>query len=135
MNSKEIIRQITQILRERKDIAFAYVFGSVLTSYYQLGKSDVDLGIYFEDEKKPEQVLELADQISAKLEGHPEVDIVDMRNANLIINHQIFENGAVVLENDPDKHTRFYITQLSMYIDFKMNRADMEAALINPDDA
>lgn len=129
MKEKVIDPIIDVLQRHREQIAFAYLFGSVLTDYYREGESDVDLGIYFKGKPDIYTVNDLAYEIQKVVPGNPEIDIVQMEKAGLIINHQIFKNGQVLVDNEPDAHTRFYVTQQSMYIDFKYSRRALEEDL------
>ena len=130
-NSIETI--ITSVLKqEGEDIVFAYIFGSFLTDYFREGKSDIDLGIYFQKDIDFFQVSELAYKVQKALPGHPEIDIVQMQQRRLIVNHEIFKKGKLLINRDPDLHERFLLTQWSQYIDFKISRRKLEAGIKNP---
>jgi hypothetical protein len=55
-----------------------------------------------------------------------------MQQKKLIINHEIFKKGKILINQDPDFHERFLLTQWSQYIDFKISRRQLEASLKDP---
>ncbi|NND34089.1 MAG: nucleotidyltransferase domain-containing protein [Saprospiraceae bacterium] len=123
---------ITDCLMRRDDVVFAYIFGSFLTDYFREGKSDIDLGIYFQKDIDFFQISDLAYEIQKILPGNPEIDIVQMQQRRLIVNHEIFKNGKLLINRDPNLHERFLLTQWSQYIDFKISRRKLEADMKNP---
>ncbi len=108
---------ITEYLKVKPTISFAYIFGSVITPYYIPGKSDVDIGILGDQEFTFYELQEMAQDISELLPDHPQIDLIDlMMDAPVLIN-QIIETGKPLFIKDDLIHDLFYCTQWSKYID------------------
>lgn len=129
-DKQHVINIIKSVLEEQNQkIAFAYIFGSFTGKYYKTNKSDIDLGIYFKEDQEFYQINDLAYQIQKAIPSHPEIDIVQMQKGDLIINHQIFKVGHLLVDFDHDLHLRFFMQQQSMYMDFKFSRKKLEKGL------
>lgn len=73
---KELINRLKEILSQRKEIIFAYLFGSFVE-----GESfhDVDVAIYGKEAFSLSQLFELVNLLESEI-GYP-VDLVDLRRA------------------------------------------------------
>ncbi len=108
---------ITEYLKAKPTVSFAYIFGSAITPYFIPGKSDVDIGILGDQEFSFYELQEMAQDISELLPDHPEIDLIDlMMDAPVLIN-QIIETGKPLFIKDDLIHDLFYCTQWSKYID------------------
>lgn len=131
-DKEKIIAKVTSILSKEDDIVFVYLFGSFLTNYFKPGRSDLDIGIYFEKTPSIYRIHELQYAIEKELNQFGKIDIAQMQLRNLILNHEIFKKGKIVVNKDPDFHKRFKLSQWSQYIDFKISRRKLEEGLTNP---
>lgn len=132
MDKDKIIATLTSILSKEDDILFAYLFGSFLTDYFKPGRSDLDIGIYFEKTPSIYRVHDLQYALEKEIGGIGRVDIAQIQLCNLILNHEIFKKGKLIVNRDPDFHQRFKLSQWSQYIDFKISRRKLEEGLTNP---
>lgn len=132
MDKDKIIATLTSILSKEDDILFAYLFGSFLTDYFKPGRSDLDIGIYFEKTPSIYRVHDLQYALEKEIGGMRRVDIAQIQLCNLILNHEIFKKGKLIVNRDPDFHQRFKLSQWSQYIDFKISRRKLEEGLTNP---
>ena len=108
---------ITEYLKVKPTISFAYIFGSVITPYYIPGKSDVDIGILGDQEFTFYELQEMAQDISELLPDHPEIDLIDLMTDAPVLINQIIETGKPIFIKDDLIHDFFYCTQWSKYID------------------
>ncbi len=108
---------ITEYLKTKPNITFAYIFGSVITPYYIPGKSDIDIGILGDQEFSFYELQEMAQDISELLPDHPEIDLIDLMTDAPVLINQIIETGTPLFVKDELIHDLFYCTQWSKYID------------------
>ena len=126
----EQYRGILQILSGIKDLKFAYLFGSYAQNNSKL-HSDLDLGIYTENKLSWEIISELESALTFSTKIN-DIDIVQMKFADVIINNQIVVTGRRIINNDHEAWLRFRSTLFSMYIDFKRTRKVIEDNLFKP---
>jgi len=97
---KELINRLKEILSQRKEIIFAYLFGSLVE-----GESfhDVDVAIYGEEAFSLSLLFELANLLENEI-GYP-VDLVDMKRADLGLKIHIFSKGLLLFSRDEELRT------------------------------
>jgi len=132
IDKEKIISTVTSILSKQDDIVFVYLFGSFFTPYFRPGESDLDVGIYFKNNPSIYRVHDLQYVLQKELKDFKKVDIAQIQLRNLILNHEIFKKGKIIINKDPDFHKRFKLSQWSQYIDFKISRRRLEESLTNP---
>lgn len=92
------LEQLSALLRARKDIVFAVVFGSSQNG--SLGEdSDVDLGIYFDPDPDTETLVDLLTEVADVL-SVDDVDFCDLRRADPILGFEAI-SGRMLCKNDP----------------------------------
>ena len=93
--------------------------------------SDVDIAVLFDADRIPtaQAALDLQEDVSSFLKGDG-VDLIIMNRANPILKHQIYKHGLLLLENDADAVSRFFVRASTEYADLKRVRAPIEAALL-----
>lgn len=98
---QKIAEKIKKLLFSEKEIVFAYIFGSFLSSPTF---RDIDVGVYFKDIAKEnvlDKELEIAKKIS-KTCGLP-IDYIDVKILNFAPSHflnSIFKNGILVFSKN-----------------------------------
>lgn len=98
---QKIAEKIKKILFSEKEIIFAYIFGSFLSSPTF---RDIDVGVYLEDVAKEnvfDKELEMAKKIS-EMCGLP-IDFIDVKILNFAPSHflnNVFKNGAVLFSKN-----------------------------------
>ncbi|MGZ3775387.1 MAG: type VII toxin-antitoxin system MntA family adenylyltransferase antitoxin [Pseudobdellovibrionaceae bacterium] len=117
--------KITEILSPYAE--FVFLVGSYDTPRFN-NESDVDLAVYFIEsvdyQLKINLILKLED-----LTGR-DVELIDLRNIDPIFARQVIETGRLLVDNNHKKLVNWQITQLSKYLDFKMDRAVIEKNLL-----
>lgn len=119
------LEQIIQLLHPFSN--FAFLLGSYGTERFN-PTSDIDIAVYFADSVDPKKIYELAVKIE-EITGR-DVDLVDIREIDPIFARQIIETGRLLIDNKHEKLVNWKYLQLSKYIDFKMDRAEIEKKLL-----
>lgn len=105
---------MTSILRRRKKIAAAYVFGSMATGRNRKG-SDVDLAIFAKKPISSRERLRLEANLSSLLRR--DVDLIVFGRAAPLLQHQILKYGRLICENDPAERIRQEVLGRAEYLD------------------
>ena len=116
MNFEPIIKYLQSDSR----ISFAYIFGSVLTTYFIEGKSDIDIAILGDRPFGFMELVEISNGISDLLPGHPEIDLIDLMTDAPVLIHEIIEHGNPLFVKDDLTHDEFVCTQWSRFIDHQV---------------
>lgn len=107
-------------------VKFAYLFGSVNTSYFT-DKSDLDVALWLK--KFPiaaNDFIQLKYILEKSIDFEHEIDIVIMNDANPIITYQIFSKGDLIINNDKIFLQKIINYKTSLYFDFKLWRKNLE---------
>jgi len=116
IQKKEIIDELTRLLREREEIIFAYLHGSFLTHDFR----DIDIAIYL---KKDEDVLyevELGVELE-KILKFP-VDVRVLNSAPLTFKFKVIKDGLLLFSRDERIRSDFEALTISEYHDFSYFR-------------
>jgi len=95
---------LSDFLSERKDIAFAVVFGSAADGNPRAG-SDLDLGIFFTEKPGSEELIDLLTEV-ADLLDFDRVDYTDLSKADPILAFEAL-SGRFLCKNDKVKTAEF----------------------------
>jgi len=119
---------ITDTLRKAlSQVQFAYVFGSFLQRSFT-AESDIDLAVELGEPLGWDAGVELAAELQSSV-GH-EVDVIDLHTADPIIRMQVLRYGKLLIETDATARRYFEIRTISEYLDFKIDRAPIEATML-----
>ncbi len=110
-------------------VRFAYVFGSVLGEGFN-AESDLDVAVDCGRRLGFEEVDDLRRRC-AEATGR-DVDLVDLFAADPIIRMQVVRHGEPVVVNDRHALAVFAMLAVSEYLDFKIDRRGIEAAMREP---
>ena len=110
---------IKQHLESIPDIKFAYIFGSFGTAQYVEGKSDIDIAIYGDRVFNFQELTDISDGLQNMVPGHPEIDLIDLRQDAIILHHEIVQNGKLLFVRDQTALDLFHMVLWSKYIDHK----------------
>jgi predicted nucleotidyltransferase len=106
-------------LAEHRDIAVAYLFGSVARGTAK-PSSDVDVAVLLKTDP-PRTVdglcLELEGQLERRL-GRP-VQLVVLNRASCDLVHRVLRDGVLLLERDPGARVRFEVDARNRYFDLQ----------------
>jgi len=127
---KEVLTEkISDILKAKEYILFAYIFGSFVSGYEV---KDIDVGVFISSvENKSPLKLEL------KLEGeiedaiHIPVDIRIINNAPSSFIYNVLKGGIVIVDNNKSLRSDFEGLVYKKYFDFQHLRNEYLREIIN----
>ena len=113
----QIVSTIRQVLSEKREILFAYIFGSFVD---QENYRDIDIALYLEDPKKAD-VLQLEFLLAEELERKFPIpfDIRVINHAPLGFVYNLLTRKILVLDWDTDRRAAFESLALREYFDFR----------------
>jgi len=117
-----ILQKVKQYLLNRKDIEFAYLFGSYATGR-QHSHSDIDIAVMFTEGLKDKDYdrfmcrLEIENDLEALLKK--KVNILDLNTADLPFIHQILMEGKILFEKNVENRVQFEVNFRKKYFDFR----------------
>ena len=107
-------------LYQKDEIIFAYIYGSVARNQ-DTRLSDIDLAIYIDEDKKPaagpfgyrsDLITELQ-----PLAGN-DIDLIILNEASNLLAYQVFKEGRLLFNKDPDLRTKVHAKTVDKYLDF-----------------
>jgi hypothetical protein len=107
-------KDLTPMLRRKKQIAAAYLFGSTATGRDRRG-SDLDLAIVVKKDISGRERLRIEADLSSRLRR--DVDLVVFGKASPLLRHQILKYGRLICENDPSERVRQEVQARAEYLD------------------
>lgn len=113
---EQLTTQLADILRNRTDILFAYVYGSFID---ELPFHDIDVALYVFEAREAEvtlDMLELSNRLSREL-SIP-VDVRALNFASTSFQYQVLR-GRLLFEKDQDKTAMFTEQTVRRYLDIK----------------
>lgn len=105
---------LTSLFRRKKQIAAAYLFGSMATGRERRG-SDIDLAIVTKKPVSSRERLRLEAALSSRFQR--DVDLVVFGQAAPLLQHQILKYGRLICENDPTERVRQEVQARAEYLD------------------
>lgn len=115
-----LAEDIYTVLRRRKEIRVAYLYGSTVKGYG--GKmSDIDVGLLLAENFRPGPLYpaRIAGEIKEKCGVDREVDVRVLNERSHRFLHQVIKDGQVILCRDERERVRFEMSVIDAYIDFK----------------
>jgi len=116
-NREQIITELKEFFKERKDVVFAYLFGSIAYNNYT-SKSDIDVAVFLKGkgdrfDKRLELIIDLEQEFKR------DADVIVLNDAkSLFLKYFIVKEGVVVADKDKDKRTEFEFRTLENYFDY-----------------
>lgn len=121
-NIQYLLPHAQTYLRARKDVRFAYLFGSLAKrkpSYL----SDVDIAVYLsEDADFLEKKMEILGKLIELLETD-EIDLVILNSAPLTLRMSILETKQVIVDNAPFLRHTYESLTMREYFDFSIRES------------
>lgn len=118
MEINALIYQLRKALKDRKEVAAIYLFGSY-GSQYQTQFSDIDLGVIFQPNVQiglPEE-LELDAYLSLALKTD-RLDLVNLNNAPIQLRYKAVTDGMLIYEADYIATSDFLEATYKKYLDY-----------------
>ncbi len=98
--SNQILKKISDLLGQRNEVVFAYVFGSKLNGKTRYG-SDLDIGVYFNDNPDlltvGELVIKLEEVTGQKIDL---VKLNDLDKINPSLSYSVLDTGILICNNN-----------------------------------
>lgn len=134
---KEISEHIIiDFLQKKLSGIFAiYLYGSYASNLAN-ADSDVDIAFLTEDKISAVQKWKIQEELAAKIDI--DVDLVDLKDASVVLRKEIVEKGKLIYSSDKYKTESFEMTTFSMYLDLNETRKHIlndyeEKYGLNPD--
>jgi predicted nucleotidyltransferase len=124
-----MIDRISEILRDKEYILFAYIFGSFIT---EVVFHDIDVGLFISGEKTGSP-LKIELEIENELEDaiHVQFDVRIINDAPLSFIYNILKNGVVVVDRNKSLRADFEGLIYKKYFDFQHLRREYLKEIIN----
>ena len=118
-NIFSLLPKATDYLLLRKDVLFAYLFGSLAKGkHYPL--SDVDIAVYLSKfDELIDAKMEILGNLIDLLETD-EIDLVILNTASIVLRMRILENKKLILDNSPFQRHRFESITMREFFDFSI---------------
>ena len=128
MTTEEKIKaKLIQLLK--KEVVFAYVFGSVASDRMHR-QSDIDIAVYLNNPPGSlDEKLNFNQSVSNAFDR--DIDVIFLNDADIIITMQVLTNGELLIDNDQARLILFKALKLSEYADFKVSRQIIEQNMLS----
>lgn len=115
------IEQIKEVLQQKEEVVFAYVFGSFLQDPVF---RDIDVGVYlndktFEEDNSLDYSFELASEIEDEIGSEPMVDVRVLNQAPFYFLNNVFARGQLILCRDDDFLGNLIEKTAFKYLDYR----------------
>lgn len=116
-----MLKKSTDFLNKQPNIDAVYLFGSGARGNMR-EKSDIDLALLFSTEagnklSRFDQLLTIAIDLESITGRH--VDVVDIREVPLVLQHQILKHGKCMIENNSRSRISFEVDSRRRYFDMR----------------
>lgn len=118
-DSSDVERAVAHCASKRREVAAAYVFGSVATGRPRRD-SDVDVAILLAKPLPASRVLSYRLELMADLGSalhRSDVDLVLLNDASPLLAHRVLSKGRLVFERSRSARVRFQVRTASRYAD------------------
>ena len=123
-NILHLLPKAEAYLKDRQDISFAYLFGS-LAKGAPKPLTDVDIAVFFcSGINLVDKKMEILGDLMELLETD-EIDLVILNNAPLYLKKRIVENRRIIADNDPFSRHKFESITLREYFDFSFKERNI----------
>lgn len=116
-----MLDKVTGFLNKQLNIDAVYLFGSAAKGNMRLN-SDIDLAVLFgpgagNKLSRFNQLMTIAMDLESITGRH--VDVVDIREVPLVLQHQILKHGKCIIENNSASRIFFEVDSRRRYFDMK----------------
>jgi len=115
--------KIVGFLKKRiSSVIGIYIFGSYAANQVT-AESDIDIAFLAEEKLTPVEKWKIQEKLATLLDL--DVDLVDLKDASVVLKKEIVEKGILVFSANKFKVESFEMTTYSMYIDLNVTRKDI----------
>jgi uncharacterized protein len=125
--NQELLKQIKDIVKDIKEVEFAYLFGSYATSS-NTTNSDIDIAIFV---KEGVSLLDTHLSVHHKLEIQlkKEIDIVVLNSAkNFYLLKDILNQGIIIKDSNDEKREMYEIYKMHEILDYLELQRSLDVA-------
>lgn len=117
---QKMLQDVARYLASQAEVAAAYVFGSVAKGTVRQN-SDVDVAVLFAAGLSREKRFELRLELAGELEDivRRPVDLIDMQEAPLFLQHQVRRFGRLIVDKDRNGRIAYEVKSRREYFDFQ----------------
>ena len=130
----QIEESICELLGEREEVRFAYLFGSRVEGVSR-PSSDLDLAVYLDEDhlskRDPLYETRLSLEIEKAIAEMFEVDIVVFNHSSLVLKYQVTKKGKLVHYKDEAEARDFEALIRKKYFDFYPMRKEYNEERLN----
>lgn len=125
-NIENIIPELKSYFKKRKEVIFAYIFGSLVQKTANK-LSDIDIAIFINKEEINEKdyrygyQAEILTDLMQELKTD-KVDLVILNSAGILIKHRVIYFGKLIYCANDRERIRFQVETVNKYMDYKMLR-------------
>ncbi|MBI4885780.1 MAG: nucleotidyltransferase domain-containing protein [Acidobacteria bacterium] len=119
LGTSPLARAVARCASTRREVAAAYVFGSVATGRTR-ADSDVDVAVLLARPLPPNRSLRYQLKLMADLGSalhRSDVDLVLLNDASPLLAHRVLSKGRLVFERSRSARVRFQVRTASRYAD------------------
>lgn len=118
--NKQIEIQVIDLLKKMiPELMGIYIFGSYANNT-MTSESDIDIAFLSFQKISPVDKWKIQENLASKLNIN--VDLVDMKDASVILRSEIIDNGIRIYTKDTFECDNFEVTSYSMYADLNESR-------------
>ena len=126
MLDKDQIASIVDFAKAYPVISAIYLFGSY-ASGHERSRSDIDLGVLFNEDMDGFKKINMETEISNLLKK--DIDLIDMKKSSPFLRHQIYKHGKVLYHDGSDFSFIFRANSIRDYLDTNYLRRQRMAIL------
>ncbi|MBI2459336.1 MAG: nucleotidyltransferase domain-containing protein [Parcubacteria group bacterium] len=116
------IKSISNILKKRQEVSFAYLFGSQAKG--KAGPlSDLDIAVFFnhkvsKDERNSIR-YDIKDEIEIALEMPDKVDVIPLNDAQPLLEREVVYKGKIIYNKDDEARAHYEAGAIGRWLDWK----------------
>jgi predicted nucleotidyltransferase len=114
MLDNDQFEKVAKFAKSYSAISAIYLFGSH-ASGHERPRSDIDLGVLFNEDMDGFKRIDLETEISNIL--NKEVDLIDMKESGPFLRHQIYKYGKLIYHDETDFPFLFRAKSINEYLD------------------
>ncbi len=127
---EQIESSLKSAFQNERGVAAVYLFGSFRAKGFN-SNSDLDVGILFLAEVRPD-VMDLLDLQSRLSQAtHYSVDVVYLNGASPVVCMQVLRKGKKIIDRNSRITSEFFVRALNLYQDLKRVRKPTERQILN----
>ncbi|MTV50536.1 nucleotidyltransferase domain-containing protein [Heliobacillus mobilis] len=120
MSMEKVIEEVKNVLYQEQTVSSAYLFGSIAKGRYR-ADSDLDIAVLFVPGLNKLKRFELRLELMGLLEEicQRRVDLIDLLEAPLFLQHQVRKYGKLIVEKDHAYRVRYEVQSRREYFDLQ----------------